>query len=254
MQKLSVVIITYNEEKNIERCLQSVLNVADEIIILDSFSTDQTVSIAEKHNAKVFNHEFLGYANQKNYANNLATYDLILSLDADEALSEELRESILSVKKNIPFDAYKVNRLTNYAGTWIHHCGWYPDQKIRLFNKKNASWGGPRLHELLILPKESKIGHLQGDLLHYSFHTEMDHLIQIDKFTSISSKELFDNGKKATFYHLYIKPSIRFFTDYIIKLGILDGRAGFIVCKNAYKASYMKYSKLKKHWNEYYSS
>ncbi len=254
MHKISAVIITYNEEKNIDRCLNSLIGIADEIIILDSDSTDKTVQIAEKYNAKIFNQAFLGYAAQKNYANNLATYELILSLDADECLSNELKESILKVKNNLEFDAYKLNRLTNYAGNWIHHCGWYPDQKIRLFKKNKASWGGPLLHELLVIEKDSNLGFLKGDLLHYSFHSEQDHLKQIEKFTNISSKELFEKGKKASAYHIYLKPGIRFFTDYIIKLGVLDGKPGFIVCKNAAIASYLKYTKLKKHWNDYYSS
>lgn len=254
MNPISVAIITYNEEKNIERCLKSVMGIADEIIIVDSFSTDNTVTIAKTFEAKVYDMKFLGYAEQKNLANSLCTHELILSLDADEVLSPELFQSIKNVKEQLDADAYEIKRLTNYAGKWVKHCGWYPDKKIRLFKKSKAQWAGPRLHEILVLTKEAKIKTLNGDLLHYSFHSEEDHLKQIDKFTNISSEELFSKGKKTSTYHLYLKPILRFFTDYIIKLGILDGATGYTVCKNSAYAAYLKYYKLKKLWNEHRTS
>lgn len=254
MNLLSVVIITFNEEKNIERCLSSISKIADEIVIVDSFSTDKTISIAESFKAQVYSKEFMGYAEQKNYANSLCTHDLILSLDADEVLSDQLIQSIIEVKNNLLFDAYELKRLTNYAGKWVYHCGWYPDKKIRLFKKSVANWAGPKLHEILILNSDTSIGILKGDLLHYSFHSEEDHLKQIDKFTDISSLALFNAGKKATMYHLYIKPILRFLTDYIYKLGVLDGATGLTVCKNSAYAAYLKYYKLNKKWNEHRTS
>ena len=254
MNPISVAIITYNEEKNIERCLQSIMGIADEIIIVDSFSTDNTLKIAEKFNAKTYSKEFLGYAEQKNLANQYCTHELILSLDADEVLSTELYRSIKNIKENLDADAYELKRLTNYAGKWVKHCGWYPDKKIRLFKKSKAHWAGPKLHEILVLTNDAKIKLLDGDLLHYSFHSEEDHLKQIDKFTNISSEELYNKGKKSSPYHLYLKPILRFFTDYIIKLGILDGATGYTVCKNSAYAAYLKYYKLKKRWNEHRTS
>lgn len=250
MIKLSAAIIVFNEERNIGRCLESLQDIADEIIIVDSNSTDKTLEIAKKFNVKIYQQDFLGYPEQKNYANSLCTNSHIISLDADEVISENLKQEILSIKNNFAADAYELNRLTNYAGKWVHHCGWYPDRKIRIFKKEMAHWAGPRLHEILIV-KSTNVKKLNSDLLHYSFHSEEDHLKQIEKFTNISSKELFDKGKRANFYYLYIKSIIRFITDYIIKLGVLDGATGYTVCKNSAYATYLKYSKLKKHWIEY---
>lgn len=252
MIKLSAAIIVFNEERNIGRCLASLEGIADEIVIVDSFSTDKTVEISLLHNAKVHQQEFLGYAEQKNFANSLCKYDYIISLDADEVISDNLKKEILEIKNNFTADAYELNRLTNYAGKWVHHCGWYPDRKIRIFKKDKAHWTGPRLHETIEIESKN-IKRLNSDLLHFSFHSEQDHLLQIDKFTSISSKELFDKGKRANFYFLYVKPVIRFITDYIIKLGFLDGATGFTVCKNSAYAAYLKYSKLKNHWIAYES-
>jgi glycosyltransferase involved in cell wall biosynthesis len=252
MIKLSAAIIVFNEERNIARCLDSLQGLADEIIIVDSQSTDKTIEIANNYQVKIHQQEFLGYAAQKNLANSLCSYEYIISLDADEVISEKLKQEILLLKTNFAADAYELNRLTNYAGKWVHHCGWYPDRKIRIFKKELAKWGGPRLHETLEI-NSTNIKRLNSDLLHYSFHSEEDHLKQIEKFTNISSKELFDKGKRATIYHLYIKPFIRFITDYIIKLGVLDGATGYTVCKNSAYAAYLKYSKLQKHWIEYES-
>ncbi len=252
MIKLSAVIIVYNEEKNIERCLASLNGIADEIVIVDSYSTDKTIEIAQRFTKHIHQQEFLGYAEQKNFANSLCTFDHIISLDADEVISENLKNEILGIKNNFSADAYALNRLTNYAGIWVHHCGWYPDKKIRIFKKDKARWAGPRLHETLEV-NSNNIKNLNADLLHYSFHSVHDHLLQIEKFTNISSKELFDKGIKSNFYYLYIKPIIRFVTDYIVKLGVLDGVTGFIICKNSAYAAYLKYYKLKKHWVEYES-
>jgi glycosyltransferase involved in cell wall biosynthesis len=250
MIKLSAAIIVFNEERNIGRCLESLHGIADEIIIVDSNSTDKTAEICKLYNAQVYQQEFLGYAEQKNYANSLCTNNHIISLDADEVLSEYLKQEIIAIKKNFTADAYELNRLTNYAGKWVHHCGWYPDRKIRIFKKELAHWAGTRLHETLEI-NSSNIKRLNADLLHYSFHSEDDHLLQIEKFTNISSKELFDKGKRANFYYLYLKPTIRFITDYIIKLGVLDGATGYTVCKNSAYAAYLKYAKLKKLWSDY---
>jgi len=250
MIKLSAVIIVFNEERNIGRCLESLQGIADEIIIVDSNSTDKTLEIANRYNVKIYQQDFLGYAEQKNFANSLCSFNHIISLDADEVISENLKAEILEIKNQFTADAYELNRLTNYAGKWVHHCGWYPDRKIRIFKKELAHWAGPRLHETLEINSKN-IKRLKADLLHYSFHSKDDHLKQIEKFTNISSKELFDKGKRANFYYLYIKPIIRFITDYILKLGVLDGATGYTVCKNSAYAAYLKYSKLKKHWIEY---
>ncbi|MEK6565704.1 MAG: glycosyltransferase family 2 protein, partial [Bacteroidota bacterium] len=134
MTRLSVVIITHNEEQNIARCLESIRGVADEIVVVDSFSTDKTRAICQKHGARFIRHKFEGHIEQKNFAMRQAKSPYILSLDADEALSPELRQSILDVKNNWASDGYRINRLTNYCGAWIRHCGWYPDTKLRLLD------------------------------------------------------------------------------------------------------------------------
>lgn len=246
MEKVSVVIITFNEERNIGRCLNSVKNIADEIIIVDSHSTDLTVKIAENFNASIFQKEFISYADQKNFANSKAKNNFILSLDADEALSDDLILSIQKVLKAPLNRAYQLNRRTNYCGQWINYSGWYPDPKIRLFDKNYAAWGGPSLHEILIVKSNTEIGLLKGDLLHYSFYTKEDHDKQLEKFSTIAAQDLFSQHKKASIYSLYIKPINRFLTDYIFKRGFLDGNAGLIICLSSAKAMHLKYAKLKK--------
>src|SRR5262245_55167933 len=142
MIKISAVIITYNEERNIARCIDSVKPVADEIVVLDCFSTDKTQKISEERGAKFYQQEFLGFARQKNRAVALASYDHVLSLDADEYLSSELTQSILAVKTDWTHDGYLMNRLSSFEGTWIKTCGWYPDAKLRLWDRRKGSWHG----------------------------------------------------------------------------------------------------------------
>lgn len=244
--KLSVVIITFNEEKNIERCILSVVDVADEILVLDSFSKDKTQSICEKHNVRFLQHAFDGHIEQKNRAKSLANFDYVLSLDADEALDEKLKQSILKFKRNWQFDAYKMNRLTNYCGKWIHHSGWYPDTKIRLFDRRKGDWGGTNPHDKFIPQKSAKVQHLEGNILHYSFYNREQHLKQIESFSSIGAKALYKKGKKSSWLKILIKPIARFIKAYIIHLGFLDGAAGFTISRLSAYANYLKYVKLKK--------
>ena len=166
--KLSVVIITFNEEKNIERCLKSVQEIADEIIVLDSFSSDKTEEICKKNNVSFYQHEFDGHIQQKNRVMNMANNDYVLSLDADECLDEALTEEIKKIKDNSTHKAYQFNRLTNYCGKWIKHCGWYPDVKLRIWDKNIARWGGINPHDKVIVDENIEVKHIKGDLLHYS--------------------------------------------------------------------------------------
>jgi len=245
MIPLSVVIITFNEEKNIARCIESVQDIADEIIIVDSFSTDRTKEICEKYNVKFFQQKWSGYTEQKNYANSLSANDLILSLDADEAISEELKKSILKLKStDKQHFVGQVNRLTNYCGKWIFHCGWYPDRKIRLFNRKTAKWTGT-IHEKLSYPDDIEVIQLKGDLEHYSYHTIGEHIKQADKFTTITALEAFNKGKKSSFIAITVKPKWKFFRDFILKLGFLDGYYGYVICKISSFATFLKYTKLR---------
>ncbi|MBL7919503.1 MAG: glycosyltransferase family 2 protein [Bacteroidia bacterium] len=246
MIKLSVVIITFNEEKNIERCLLSVKELADEIVVLDSFSKDNTQQICEKHGVKFFQHAFDGHIQQKNRAITYASNDHVLSLDADEALDKTLQISISDIKKNFVKEGYYMNRLTNYCGHWVNHCGWYPDSKLRLWDRRKGHWTGINPHdkyELFIGDKNA--GHLKGDILHYSYYTLEDHYKQVEYFTNISAKEYFQKEKKAPLFKLIVNPVAKFIDHYLLKLGFLDGHAGFLISKISAYATWLKYKKLR---------
>jgi glycosyltransferase involved in cell wall biosynthesis len=246
--QISAVIITFNEEDNISSCIESIEQIVDEIIVVDSFSTDKTVEIAKRYSkVKCYSQKWLGYVEQKNYANSLTTFNTILSIDADELLSQQLKESILKLKEldeNL-LKVYEVSRLTNYCGSWIKHCGWYPDKKIRIFNKQSVKWQGELVHETLALLENIEIIHLKGDLLHYSYNNTSSHLQQLDKFTTLTAQEAHNKGKRTNLLELYFRPKWKFLRDYIFKLGFLDGYAGYQVCKLSATATFLKYAKLK---------
>jgi len=244
--KLSVVIIAFNEEKNIERCLLSVKEVADEIVVLDSGSTDRTKEICEAHGAKFFNHAFDGHIQHKNRAITYASYPHILSLDADEALDDTLKRSIQGVKADFKKDGYYMNRLTNYCGHWVKHCGWYPDTKLRLWDSRKGRWTGINPHDKYeLFDGDANTGFLKGDILHYSYYTLNDHYKQVDYFTSIASKAYFEKGKKARLFKLIANPVAKFVDHYLLKLGFLDGSAGYRISKISAYATYLKYKKLR---------
>jgi glycosyltransferase involved in cell wall biosynthesis len=245
MEKLSVVIITYNEERNIDRCLDSVIEVADEIIVVDSVSTDETEAICIRYNVTFIKQEFLGYIEQKNFALQFASNDFVLSLDADEALSPELKNSIKEIKSDYTASGYTMNRLTNYCGTWIKHCGWYPDTKLRIFNKNIGRWGGINPHDEFFFDNKEPVKQLSGDLHHYSYYSIEDHYKQVERFTDIASKAYYDRGKKSTLIKLWFSPAVKFIRDYIFLLGFLDGKAGYRICSISAKATYFKYRKLR---------
>ena len=243
-RKISAVIITFNEERNIERCIKSLENVADEIIVVDSFSTDNTQAICQKFNVKFVQQKWLGYSEQKNFANSLTKYDLILSLDADEALSEELKNSILEVKNNFETVAYSMNRRTNYCGKWIKYCGWYPDKKIRIFDKKIASWNNLQVHEELEFSVATVEKHIKGDILHYSYYTVQEHFERSVKYAILSAEVAFAKNKKSSKFNIFFNPKWNFFHSFIIKLGFLDGYHGYLICKINSYATFLKYTKL----------
>ena len=245
MIQLSVVIITLNEEKNIARCLDSVKDIADDIVIVDSNSTDNTEAICKSYGARIIQHPFDGYVNQKNYAVSEAKFDYILSLDADEVLSKELLQSIKKIKQQFDADGYTMNRMTNYASKWIRHSGWYPDVKLRLFDRRKGEWTGLIIHEKFELHNSEKIKHLNGDLLHYSFHSVEDHRKQSEKFTTLGAQADFEKGKKALFYKIWGGPIAKFIKDYFVNGGFLDGKEGFIICWISAGATHTKYMKLK---------
>lgn len=245
MPKLSVVIITFNEERNIGDCIDSVKNIADDIIVVDSFSTDKTKEIATSKGARVIENSFKGHIQQKNWAIKQAQYPHILSLDADERPDERMIESIKEVKENWEYDGYYFNRLNNYCGKWLKHCGWYPDKKLRLWDSRKGTWGGKNPHDLFIMDNQAETGHLKGNILHYTYRQISEHIQQIDKFSTIDAQAAFENGKHVSLIKIWIYPKWKFFRDFIIKLGFLDGHYGYVVCKNSAHAKFLRYIKLR---------
>jgi len=249
--KISVIIITYNEEKNIARCIDSVQDVADELIVVDSFSKDKTEEICLEKNVRFYKNSFEGYSEQKNYANSLAKYEFILSLDADEALSPELKKSILQEKeKGFTATVFEFNRLVFYCGQKIKHSGWYPDKKIRLWKNELAKWNDSPIHEKLEFKERITPKFLKGDLYHYTFHTISQHVEQINKFSTLKAQMAYDKNKKTNLLKIIFKPPIKFFIQYILRLGFLDGFLGFVVCKNSANAEFLKQVKLKQLYSD----
>ena len=244
MKYLSAVVITYNEEENIGRCIDSLWRVADEIIVLDSFSTDNTVAIARHKGAIVKQDKFSGYIEQKNKALQLAKYDYVLSLDADEALSAELLYSILEVKKEFKNRAYNMNRYNYYCGKFINHGLWYPDRKVRLFDKRIVKWGGMNPHDKIELLQKETIQFLEGDILHFTFNTLEEHLEKNERMSSIAAKSLFESGKFKHWSKIFLSPAWSFFNGYFLRLGFLDGYNGFVIATKTASQSFLKYQKL----------
>lgn len=244
MYPLSAVIITFNEERNIARCIGSLQEVADEIIVLDSFSTDRTVEIAEGLGARVFRRHFRGYIGQKNMAMELASHNYILSLDADEALNESLVHSILTVKKEFSARAYSMNRCTCYAGHFIRHGLWYPDKKIRLFDRRIAQWGGLNPHDKIQLTEKIPVTHLPGEILHYSFNKPEDLVWQNNRLSSIAAASLYAAGRRSNWIKILFRPAWAFLNGYFLRRGFLDGPDGFTISVNNAHQVFLKYSKL----------
>ena len=251
MIRISTVIITFNEQRNLARCLESVKDIADEIIIVDSSSTDNTKAIANSYNARVIEHKFLGYGVQKNFATQQATNDWILSLDADEALSPELIKSIIEIKKGPGHPVYEMARITNYCGKWIKYCGWYPDRQTRLYNRNKGRWEEKKVHEFWRLNDEKEaIGLLKGDILHYSFNTINEHLNKIEKYSELAARESVENGKSATLMKIFFSPKWHFINEFIIQLGFLDGFYGYTICRLSVYATFLKYSKIRLYYRQ----
>jgi len=242
---LSVVIITFNEEKNIERCLKSVASIADEIVVVDSLSTDATKDLCSKYNVRLISQAFLGYIEQKNFALQQASNNYVLSLDADEELSDELCRSIRSAKENgFTFDAYSMNRCSSFCGKWIKHGSWYPDKKTRLLDKTKGKWAGINPHDKIEMQSGSRIHHLKGDLFHYSYYSLEEVITQNNKFTTIQAKAMFESGRRATYLNLIINPLTAFLNGFIFKAGFLDGVDGFFIASSVAYQTMVKYAKL----------
>jgi GT2 family glycosyltransferase len=243
MTRISAVIITYNEEKNIARCIESVKPVVDEVVILDCFSQDRTREIAEAHGAKFYSQEFLGFAKQKNRAVALASNDYVLSLDADEYISSELTQSILHVKNNWTKDGYMFNRLSSFEGTWITTCGWYPDQKLRLWDRRKGGWQGEGVHERVELTSDATTMAIKGDLFHRAYDNISQFLQKNQSYSSIHAQVNRYKASSSVLKILY-KTIFAFFKAYILKGGVLDGYKGLVISGSTAHWVFYKYAKL----------
>jgi glycosyltransferase involved in cell wall biosynthesis len=244
--RLSVVVITLNEEANIGRCLQSVKDVADEIIVVDSLSTDRTTEIALSFGATVVEQPFLGYIEQKNFALLKANGDYILSLDADEALSPALIEFLTAEKiRGFSSEAYRFNRLTNYCGQWIRHGTWYPDRKIRLVKAGAYRWRGENPHDKLEgVNGNTDVKNVSLDIEHFSYVSYSDHVLQTNKFTSIAAQAMFNRGRKPSYFKILVNPAWAFFYCFILRRGFLDGWNGYLIARMVALNTFLKYFKL----------
>ena len=241
--KITATIITLNEERNIGRAIES-LRCCDEILIVDSGSVDRTIELAEKLGARVIEAGWRGYAGQKNWAAEQSSHDWILSLDADEALSEALEAEIWSLKKNGPsHDAYTMPRLAQYLGRWILHGGWYPDRKVRLYNRHKAKWVGNFVHESVKV--EGRIGHFEANLLHFTCDSLSEHVKTLDRYTTLAAQELAARRVPIGWLRLIVEPPWTFVRTYFFRLGFLDGLEGLIIAYMAAFYTFLKYSKAR---------
>lgn len=241
--KISATIITCDEERNIARAIES-LRCCDEILVVDSGSVDRTVEIAAKLGARVIESPWPGYAKQKNLAASKAAFDWIFSLDADEALSEALEAEIWQLKKNGPeYDAYTMPRMAQYLGRWILHSGWYPDRKVRLYDRRKANWVGDFVHESVQV--EGSVGHLKSNLLHHTCESISEHLRTMDRYTTLAAQEVVSNKQRVAWPNLILEPTWTFLHTYILKLGFLDGLEGLMIAYMAATYTFLKYAKAR---------
>lgn len=243
---ISTVIISKNEEQHIQRCIESLLPVTDDIVLVDSGSTDNTLSIAQQYpTIRIIQHEWLGYSETKNLGNKHAQHDWILSIDSDECLSPELQTSIqaLKLKDADAQTAFRVDRLNQYCGKWIRHSGWSPEWKTRLFNKQHTQWEGD-IHEQLNMDNIHSVKTLNGQLLHYTLANLEAHLVIINKYTTLAAEELHQRGKRSSLIKAILKAKWAFIRMYLLKRGFLDGKEGFVLCCNSAYYTFLKWSKL----------
>jgi glycosyltransferase involved in cell wall biosynthesis len=241
--KISATIITCDEERNIARAIES-LRCCDEILVVDSGSVDRTVEIAAGLGARVIESPWPGYAKQKNLAASKASYDWIFSLDADEALSEALEAEIWQLKKNGPgYDAYTMPRMAQYLGRWILHSGWYPDRKVRLYDRRKAHWVGEFVHESVAV--DGAVGHLKSNLLHHTCESIAEHVKSIDRYTTLAAQEIAARRRQVSYANLVLEPAWTFLRSYIAQAGFLDGVEGLTIAYMASMYTFLKYAKAR---------
>jgi len=241
--KISATLVTLNEESNLARALES-LRCCDEILVVDSGSIDRTTELASKLGARLVESPWPGYAAQKNFAAEQACHDWILSIDADEALSESLEGEIWNLKKKGPsYDAYTMPRLAQYLGRWILHSGWYPDRKVRLYHRGKARWIGNFVHESVEV--DGRIGHLESNLLHFTCDSLSEHLKTMDRYTTLAAEELVSRKQKILLRNMILDPAWTFTKTYFIQRGFQDGLEGLTIAYMAALYTFLKYAKAR---------
>jgi glycosyltransferase involved in cell wall biosynthesis len=242
MPAISATIITHNEEANIARAIRS-LSCADEIVVVDSDSTDGTREIAKGLGARVITHPFEGFAAQKNVASSQANYDWVLSLDADEELDLKAQAAVAEWKRSNPsFAGYQFARRAQYLGRWILHSGWYPDYKVRLFDSRRGRWAGAYVHESVTV--DGSVTTLPGEILHYTCNSLDEHRQRIEFYTDLAAKEMFDRGENVGPVRRALGPPWVFVNSYLFRLGMVDGVPGYFIAKMAARYVHRKYAKL----------
>lgn len=247
---ISVCIVCFNEQDNIKRCLESVEWVKDyqgEIVVVDSFSTDNTVEICKQFTDKVIQHKWGGFVSQKTFAVSQAQNDWILSLDADEVISGELREEIIKAWWDRVYhncDGIRMKRHAFYLGKWINHGGWYPNWQLRLFNKYKGKWGGIDPHDRIVMQPDTKVIDLKNDLLHYTYKDISHQLRTIDNFSRVSSQSLLGEGDSFSIFKMIFRPPVKFMETFLWKRGFLDGMPGFIISVASSFYVFIKYAKM----------
>jgi glycosyltransferase involved in cell wall biosynthesis len=244
MVKISATIVTFNEEKNIGRAIES-LRCCDEVVVVDSGSTDRTVTMAQQRGARVIVRDWPGYSQQKNFAAAQAAHDWVFSLDADEALGEELQAEVMTLKQSrLDADAYSMPRLAHYLGKWIRHSGWYPDRKVRLYNRRKAKWTGEYVHENVRV--DGRVADLQSNLLHFTCDSLSAHMKSVDRYTTLAAREVIASGRKRPGYRLLVDPMWTGFRSYVLQRGFLDGYEGFTIAYMAALYTFLKYAKARR--------
>ncbi|MDA1195831.1 MAG: glycosyltransferase family 2 protein [Planctomycetota bacterium] len=245
--RISACVIARDEADRIGPCLDS-LAFCDEIVVLDSGSTDDTVAVARAKGARVIETDWPGWVAQKNRAVQAASHDWILSLDADERVDEALRATIEALRADRLAEpaaprAYAVCRKVRYQGRWIRHGGWYPEWRTRLFDRRVASWGGVDPHDRV--ETAGRVERLRpGDLEHHTYRSIQDHFRQMLRFSEVSAREMYTRGRRARWSDIVLRPAWRFLAMYLLRLGFLDGRAGYVLARNGAHFTFMKYAQL----------
>jgi glycosyltransferase involved in cell wall biosynthesis len=240
MESISSIVICYNEERNIERCLKSVLPFSDEIVVVDSGSTDRTVDIARRYATSVISHEWMGYGRQKQYAMERSSRPWVFSIDADEEVSPGLCEEIQSL--DFSADGYEMPRKAWYLSRWVEHSGWYPGYILRLFRRGAGEITDEVVHECVSV--SGRVSRLKNDLYHYSYRDVAHHIQKMNEFTTLSARQMFEERRRAGVHNVALYPALEFFKVYVVKRGFMDGLAGLTISALHAYYVFLKYAKL----------